>query len=69
MVVAKSVMENKEYEQGIYRKENSQNQRVREAMLKIIIRRQVKLTILNWRKLESWVMLSVVREPGTQKAS
>lgn len=39
-------------------------------MLKVIIREmQVKLTILNWPKLErSWKMLRAVREAGMQEA-
>lgn len=50
--------------------ENSPNQEVPEGLLTVIIReKKVKLTTSNGQKLESWIMLSVVREAGMQVAS
>lgn len=60
----------KEYEQMIYRQEIYQNQQVHEGPVnKGNKETQAKLTILNWQKLENWIMLSVVREAGMQEVS
>lgn len=54
----------------IYRQEIYQNQQAHEGIVsKGNKETQVKLTILNWQKVESGIMLSVVREAGMQEVS